>query len=556
MLGVEVRFLTGRYTATQYNDRSRAEWPPHPARLFSALVARWADEVPPDPAERAVLEWLERLGAPQLAVGDADTRAVVTHFVPVNDTTVLASQDRLYAALIEAEEALRRAEVAADRTSAAQVAALERQLKRLTTRVAEKSRQASGRAADSASARAAARQLLPDQRGRQGRTYPTSIPVDDAMRFIWPDADVPQSHAHALDRLLARVARLGHSSSMVACRLSQDAGGVTWTPDGGGQDSFRVMAPGLLARLELEFLRHGGSEPRTMPTAMAAYRRVDPRTRRTAAPVPLLGGEWLILGRSRGTTPPVTSGLRVAEAVRGALLAHAAQPSLQFISGHRPGAPGERTEATDQPHLAVVPLPYAGSRFADGSLLGVALVLPTDTTAADRDALLRTLGRWRSEDKTYRLELGGAGALDLELVDELDTRATLQRRTWCRPATRWVSVTPVALDRFPGDLRDRNSSRRVRAEEKASDVIAQACGYAGLPRPWDVQVELDTPMRGVPPLRAFPRFRRGNGSLTRACVHVRLTFSQPVVGPVLLGAGRYLGYGLCRPVVERGNEGV
>ncbi len=31
MLGVEVRFLTGRYTATQYNDRSRAEWPPHPA---------------------------------------------------------------------------------------------------------------------------------------------------------------------------------------------------------------------------------------------------------------------------------------------------------------------------------------------------------------------------------------------------------------------------------------------------------------------------------------------------------------------------------------------
>src|SRR5690606_20928581 len=48
MIAIDVEFLTGRYIATSYNDRSRAEWPPHPARLFSALVAAWAGDDEPD----------------------------------------------------------------------------------------------------------------------------------------------------------------------------------------------------------------------------------------------------------------------------------------------------------------------------------------------------------------------------------------------------------------------------------------------------------------------------------------------------------------------------
>src|SRR4051812_33195002 len=59
MLAVEVELLTGRYTATRYDDRDRPGWPPHPARLFSALVALWADADEPDPKERAALLWLE-----------------------------------------------------------------------------------------------------------------------------------------------------------------------------------------------------------------------------------------------------------------------------------------------------------------------------------------------------------------------------------------------------------------------------------------------------------------------------------------------------------------
>ena len=39
MLTIEVEFLLGRYAAADFRDRERPEWPPHPARLFSALVA-------------------------------------------------------------------------------------------------------------------------------------------------------------------------------------------------------------------------------------------------------------------------------------------------------------------------------------------------------------------------------------------------------------------------------------------------------------------------------------------------------------------------------------
>ena len=48
--GIEVNFLTGRFVATCHNDRRQPEWPPHPARLFSALVAAWADADEPDPS--------------------------------------------------------------------------------------------------------------------------------------------------------------------------------------------------------------------------------------------------------------------------------------------------------------------------------------------------------------------------------------------------------------------------------------------------------------------------------------------------------------------------
>ena len=115
MLIIEVELLSGRYAATAYNDRSRAEWPPHPARFFSALAAALHDHDPVDAIERDALLWLERQPPPSLDV-DLDAtegvgrRRVLDVFVPVNDISLVGDEQPLR----EAREKVIRPSAAAD----------------------------------------------------------------------------------------------------------------------------------------------------------------------------------------------------------------------------------------------------------------------------------------------------------------------------------------------------------------------------------------------------------------------------------------------------------
>jgi CRISPR-associated protein Csb2 len=61
---ITVDLLDPSYQASTL-DRSRAEWPPHPSRIFCALVSV-AD--PADPVQDAALSWLEQQPLPSLRV--------------------------------------------------------------------------------------------------------------------------------------------------------------------------------------------------------------------------------------------------------------------------------------------------------------------------------------------------------------------------------------------------------------------------------------------------------------------------------------------------------
>jgi len=54
-----------------------------------------------------------------------------------------------------------------------------------------------------------------------------------------------------------------------------------------------------------------------------------------------------------------------------------------------------------------------------------------------------------------------------------------------------------------------------------------------------------SPHLGVPPAHAFPMLQRKDGS-PRWHTHAILVFDEPVCGRVLIGAGRFRGYGVCR----------
>jgi CRISPR-associated protein Csb2 len=575
MFAIAVELLSSRYTATQFNDRIRPEWPPHPARLFSAMVAAWADNDEPDPAERSALRWLEEQDPPLIRCGKEHLRSVVTHFVPVNDPTALSRDvSRTYEAVTDARQAVLEAEQSGDERviRLAQTVLAKAEAKACAD--AARAGQATGR--ESPGVAATALEVLPEFRGKQGRAYPTVLPDETTVWFLWPDVEASAEHLHVLDGLLGRVGRIGHSSTLVACRCADGGPSPTWVPGRGrGGTRLRVPRAGLIDRLERAYASHHGEEPRTLPAGMSDYYQCG--TTQHEQRVPFLGGDWYVLGVSRHQRPPsATRALAITRAARNSLLAHCDQPPPEILSGHEGSAGTDGpTPPLKRPHLAVAPLLNAGNPYGDGAVFGVALVLPTACPEQDRDVVERTIRSWsaagfelllpaRSGGQSVRLKLEDLG------VDRADSergwlgsaisarRRTTMRDYWCRPARRWLSVTPIALDRFPGNLRSREPGARQRAEKEAAASVANACVFAGLvPLPEDVHVtiRLDAPLVGVPAspggrrragVRQFPGYQTGTGT-PRACVHAEIEFAEPVEGPVLVGAGRYLGYGLCLP---------
>lgn len=211
MLAIAIELLAGRYTATQFNDRSRPEWPPHPARLYSAMVAAWADSDNPDPGERAALCWLEEQGAPEIHCGAERPRAVVTHFVPVNDATALIPRGagRSTYALVEgARTALARAEDTGDGKALNRAAA--GLVKARAKAVTDAARAGSLTGHETSSVAEGVLEVLPERRGKQGRTYPPEVISghQDRARSSGPTPPLEKPHLAVIPLLNA-----GHPQS-------------------------------------------------------------------------------------------------------------------------------------------------------------------------------------------------------------------------------------------------------------------------------------------------------------------------------------------------------
>jgi CRISPR-associated protein Csb2 len=559
MFALEVALLTGRYVATAFDDRGRAEWPPHPARLFSALVATHFEALAPSEDERLALEWLEGLGPPQITAAEASEREVVTVFVPVNDVGVVSSVDDEARAVDDA-----RADVdAAGADGGKALAAAERKMTKARTRFDDAVRRATaaapaGKEGKDGPSRAAS--VLPEHRGKQPRTFPSVTPADSRVVFAWPEAEVSTAQRATLDALAGRVVRLGHSSSLVTVRLREEGSEPTWVPDETGEvrqphdeTVLRVVEPGQLSALNATFAHQADEPGRVMPSSFQRYVR---RTTSSYGRVPTtaFGQDWIILRRVEGPRLPSIRTVDVARTVRKSLLKSYGEGAPEILSGHRtPGQP------SDRPHLAIVPLPFVAHERADGTILGVALVLPQMATKEERRAVYRAVRAWQEaervgdEDVTpLPVLLGKAGRLLLVALEEDALQSTLLAKTWCARATTWASATPLALDRNPGDLRSSDPKKESAAYAEAEATIATACERIGLPRPRRVTAMPAAPLAGGDKARQFPPFETGKPPIQRVLVHATLTFEQPVEGPVLLGAGRYFGLGLFRPLRDHG----
>jgi len=554
MLTIEVELLAGRYAATAYNDRSRAEWPPHPARFFSALVAALHDNEPVDAIEREALLWLERQPPPSLDVDldvseDIGRRRVLDVFVPVNDVSLVGDVERPLRVVRDAVVSLGTAPKTPenDRDLKKAMEAVEKEEEKLAAFLAD---QQEIDAAPSKMALATASALLPDRRTRQVRTFPVVFPARSCFAFIWPE-DAQVDLRTALDGLCARVTRLGHSSSLVRCAIIKHTITPTLVPDDDGDEVLRVVGAGQLERLEREFDRHQGVEARVLPALPRRYGRSRAK-RDTAFAGSTFSEEWIIFERVGGARPLSSHGTDLSRSLRDALFEqHGSRTLPSSLSGHRgDGSPAEDT------HVAFVALPFVGHEHADASVQGCAIVMPRGLAAPEREALLRLIAAWerdRAGDSDGTMELAGGTLPPMKLrrVD-LSAKVTLYPRTWCRPARRFVTATPIALDRNPGNLRSNQQGTAHKASIEAQRSVAGACERIGLPRPISVEVSFAPLLAGAQPVHSFLPWPGRPGRTVCVRVHADIRFAEPVCGPVILGAGRFFGLGLCLPVSSEG----
>lgn len=525
MFGLGIHYLNGwAMAAADGAKKERAEWPPHPDRVFMALAAAWF-ETDQDATEGEALRWLERLNPPGIAASEAEFRDVVTSYVPANDLE-LAGSKKLAAVLADPRPSLKGLKDAG-----------------LTVAV--------------------------EFRPRQERSFPVAIPHDPIVHLVWDD-DVSEIHRGPLARLCSKVTSIGHPASLVQMWLADCPPVPTLIVQRGvTRHRLRVFGQGRLDYLS----RTCGRESHIAraddlwaqeQAAKGAQRNKLKKSREThlygiverLRPFPwnyegydtppdepaktvrgsIFDPRLVVLSLS-GQRLSLPSTLRLTQALRGALMAGVSQSVPEWLSGHAPT--GGRSE---QPHVALVPLPFVGREHADGRLMGIALTLPR---AVSQDEATRVLEPWLGDEcglpRRHRLFDGQWFECNVELDIRESPPWSLRQETWIGPARVWASVTPIVLDRH-FDSQDK--------WEHAAENMKHACERVGLPRPQAVMLHPVSMFEGVPRNTEFPYLTRKKDGGRMYHTHAVIVFEETVEGPVLVGAGRYRGYGLCRPLPQ------
>lgn len=278
MFSIGLDFLNKRYYAQDpHRGQAFPEWPPHPDRLFSAMVASSyarSEEMRLNDAERAALEWFEALPAPRWSGplyfdSTASSGRNIATFVPPNAVASKYDASKYW-------------------------------------------------------------------RPAQPRPM-VSIAVSDFGYWIWPAID-PSIHRPALTRIIHGIARLGASASFVRCWIESDPPRETLVLAPAHSRTLfnvRLPYPGRLASLEAAFARDHHPTP-TIPTAY-----VPPETvvvSEPPAPSPwLVGSVWLF---KRPIRHDITSTLIWTNAFRQAVLARVGSlgPIPSSVHGHSPSS--------------------------------------------------------------------------------------------------------------------------------------------------------------------------------------------------------------------------
>jgi CRISPR-associated protein Csb2 len=389
--------------------------------------------------------------------------------------------------------------------------------------------------------------VLPTYRKRQPRRFPAARPDDPVVHLFWLGAEPDAGTLAALQELARDTAYVGHSASLTRCRfvLDEDVPGSREAklPE-------RHIYNGRFAELRRTF--DAGRRP--LPGA-----RITPAPEVERDRANLFGERWLIVEHIAGDMPDLRACAVVAKTLRDALLSGYQRIGLgneipEVVSGHT--ANGSPTRV---PHLAVVPLAFTGFPYADGHVMGFALVPPKESAILEDEKFRKVLRSLAPIDEergrrvltlTTKQGTSPRSAFSIDLSPTFEPPAnkrSLDPALYTQSARTFATVTPIVLDRH---LKEKGEAR----QEEMVARIASACQNIGLPEPEAIVTDKQSAIEGAP--SAYPsgkspawlRWRLPQSLASRQITHAVICFAHPVEGPVVLAAGRFIGLGLCRPL--------
>jgi CRISPR-associated protein Csb2 len=270
----------------------------------------------------------------------------------------------------------------------------------------------------------------------------------------------------------------------------------------------------------------------------------------------IFSDRWLVLEHVSGEMPDLRAAASVAKALHKAVMAGYERIGLggsipAEISGHAPdGTP------LDKPHLGFVPMAFLGSRYADGAVYGFALVPPRSGNLLAQPTFqraMRAIMTWEADGRRGLAVTGDGLCLAFAPAGEI-ARQSLDPAPYIGEANTWATCTPVLLDRH---LKEKGNDAR---EVEIQNLVRRACANIGLPEPSRVAPDKHSAVEGA--TSAYPSgrapawtgWRLPTSLASRQLTHAVLQFENPVRGPVILGAGRFVGLGLCRALDPAGSR--
>lgn len=372
-------------------------------------------------------------------------------------------------------------------------------------------------------------------RERQPRTFPTTITNYEPVYFVWTDC-VPKQYLEALKTICFKIHRLGHSSSFVSVKISDSQINMepTMVPDKLGTELIRCASKGILTSLESIFKTNSETEDKkdyfiqksrfnalSLQQSKYAYKKQEQTQPKRQGQF----SDMIILSIVDKQKPSM---LRTKEIMHSLRERIQNSETSEYISGL-----DKNNKPSTKPHIAMAPLSFVGNSYASGTILGIAIVFPLQRDPKSDDALLNALYN-DEKDSNVKITVEGYGKIEMSKDIRYEIK-TLGSNTWTRPSKKWATTTPIVLDRVP------HTKSKEAWWDKVGEIIATSCIYQNLPKP-TVYTSNVSFQKGAPNANDFPRHCEH-----RMNVHAFLEFEEEITGPLLIGAGRYNGYGLCKP---------